>query len=107
LSLKPKRLLDSVNLIDYMLVIFCGGNLDTPISWLGNSRRGNSWHGLINRAQNKGFQEDQLGPSPLGDATDRSNSYWLYQRLLENEEFHVNLNCWLTESRSTFSAPKS
>ena len=32
-----RRLLDPVNLIDYMLVIFYGGNLDAPISWFGNN----------------------------------------------------------------------
>ena len=100
-----KRLLDPVNLIDYMLVIFYGGNLDAPISWFGNNRGGNNWHGLMNRSQNEGFrfiiwdaehtlldlQEDRLGPFPLGDTADRSNPHWLYQRLLENEEFRVLL----------------
>ena len=102
---ESKRLLDPVNLIDYMLVIFYGGNLDAPISWFGHNRGGNNWHGLMNRSQNQGFrfiiwdsehtllelQEDRLGPFPLGDTADRSNPHWLYQRLLENEEFRVLL----------------
>ena len=102
---ESNRLLDPVNLIDYMLVIFYGGNLDAPISWFGNNRGGNNWHGLMNGTQNKGFrfiiwdsehtlldiQEDRLGPFPLGDTADRSNPHWLYQRLLENEEFRVLL----------------
>ena len=99
------RLLDPVNLVDYMLIIFYGGNLDAPISWFGHNRGGNNWHGLINGTQNKGFrfiiwdaehtlldlQEDRLGPFPIGDTADRSNPHWLYQRLLENEEFRVLL----------------
>ena len=102
---KSRRLLDPVNLIDYMLVIFYGGNLDAPISWFGNNRGGNNWHGLLNRAQDKGFRfiiwdsehtlldlrEDRLGPFPLGKTADRSNPHWLYQRLLNNEEFRVLL----------------
>ena len=102
---KSKRLLNPVNLIDYMLVIFYGGNLDAPISWFGNNRGGNNWYGLMNRTQNKGFrfiiwdsehtlldlQEDRLGPFPLGNTADRSNPHWLYQRLLNNEEFRVLL----------------
>ncbi len=100
-----RRLLDPVNLIDYMLVIFYGGNLDAPISWFGNNRGGNNWHGLMNRTQDKGFRfiiwdsehtlldlrEDRLGPFPLGTTADRSNPHWLYQRLLSNKEFRVLL----------------
>ena len=100
-----RRLLDPVNLIDYMLVIFYGGNLDAPISWFGNNRGGNNWHGLLNRNQDKGFRfiiwdsehtlldmrEDRIGPFPLGNTADRSNPHWLFQRLLKNEEFRVLL----------------
>jgi len=104
-DLKSPRLLDPINLIDYMLVIFYGGNLDAPISWFGNNRGGNNWHGLINRKQSQGFrfiiwdsehtlldvEEDRLGPFPLGKTPDRSNPHWLYQRLLDNREFRVLL----------------
>ena len=100
---KLKRLVDPVNLIDYMLVLFYTGNLDSSISWFGKDRGANNWHGLINRKQSIGFRfivwdaehslleliEDRLGPFPMETNADRSNPTWLYQRLLENEEFRV------------------
>ena len=33
--------------------------------------------------------EDRLGPFPMGNEAERNNPTWLYQRLLENEEFRV------------------
>jgi hypothetical protein len=98
-----RRLVDPVNLIDYMLVLAYGGNLDSSISWWGGDRGANNWHGLINRSQNVGFQfivwdaehtmleliEDRLGPFTMGTTADRGNPTWLYQRLLENEEFRM------------------
>ena len=36
------RLLDPVNLVDYMLIIFYGDNLDASISWFGHNRGGNN-----------------------------------------------------------------
>ena len=33
--------------------------------------------------------EDRLGPLPMGNEAERNNPTWLYQRLLENEEFRV------------------
>ena len=100
-----RRLLDPVNLIDYMLSIFHSGNFDAPISKFGADRGGNNWHGLINRKRNDGYrfivwdaehslldiEENRLGPFPLGTTADRSNPHWIYQRLLENEEFRVLL----------------
>ena len=100
---KRRRLIDPVNLIDYMLVLFYTGNLDSSISWFGRDRGANNWHGLMNRKKNIGFRfivwdaehtmleiiEDRLGPFPMETNADRSNPTWLYQRLLENEEFRV------------------
>jgi len=100
-----KRLIDPVNLIDYMLVIFYTGNLDTSISWFGNNRGANNWHGLINRKNSQGFQfiiwdaehtlldliEDRLGPFPMSREAERDNPTWLYQRLLDSNEFRVLL----------------
>ena len=44
-----RDLLDADNLIDYMLVILYGGNLDAPISnFLGNTSP-NNWYGIRNR----------------------------------------------------------
>lgn len=100
-----RRLLDPINLIDYMLSIFYTGNFDAPISKFGADRGGNNWHGLMNRKRNDGFRfivwdsehslldlhENRLGPFPLGTTADRSNPHWIYQRFLENEEFRVLL----------------
>ena len=100
-----KRLIDPVNLIDYMLIIFYTGNLDTSVSWFGQNRGANNWHGIINRKQAQGFQfiiwdcehtlldliEDRLGPFPMGREAERDNPTWLYQRLLESNEFRVLL----------------
>ena len=100
---KLRRLIDPVNLIDYMLTIFYAGNLDSSVSWFGGDRGANNWHGLINRTRNIGLQfivwdaehtmlgliEDRLGPFPMGNEAERSNPSWLYQRLLESEEFRV------------------
>ena len=41
--------LDVENLIDYMLVIFYGGNLDAPITSFGANRSANNWYGIRNR----------------------------------------------------------
>ena len=100
---KLRRLIDPVNLIDYMLTLFYAGNLDSSVSWFGGDRGANNWHGLINRTRNIGLQfivwdaehtmleliEDRLGPFPVGNEAERNNPTWLYQRLLENEEFRV------------------
>jgi hypothetical protein len=52
-----ENLLDVPNLIDYMLVILYGGNLDAPISnFLGNDSP-NNWYGFRDRSgQNGGFR---------------------------------------------------
>ena len=100
-----ERLLDPVNLVDYMLVVFWAGNLDAPISWFGNNRGGNNWYGIYNRRRNDGFRfimwdaehslldlyEDRQGPFPEGPTADRNNPMWLYQRCLANEEFRTLL----------------
>ncbi|MEO1994737.1 MAG: CotH kinase family protein, partial [Planctomycetaceae bacterium] len=100
-----KCLIDPANLIDYMLVVFYAGNLDTSVSWFGNNRGANNWHGMINRKNSQGFQfiiwdsehtlldliEDRLGPFPMSQEAERGNPTWLYQRLLESNEFRVLL----------------
>src|SRR5262247_3405134 len=52
-----ENLLDVPNLIDYMLVILYGGNLDAPISnFLGNDSP-NNWYGFRDRTgQHGGFR---------------------------------------------------
>ena len=94
-------LLDPDNLIDYMLVIFYGGNLDAPITSFGANRSANNWYGIRNRNGDEGFRyyvwdaehtflkinEDRTGPYPAGDEYARSNPQWIWQQCLHNAEF--------------------
>ena len=96
-----EALLDIDGLIDYMLVILYGGNLDSPISKFARNRAGNNWHGMRNRNGSHGFRffvwdaehtlldllEDRTGPFPAGEDFERSNPQWLWQQCLENAEF--------------------
>jgi len=89
------------NLIDYMLVIFYGGNLDAPITSFGANRSANNWYGIRNRNGDEGFRyyvwdaehtflkinEDRTGPYPAGDEYTRSNPQWIWQQCLHNAEF--------------------
>ena len=100
-----ENLLDVPNLIDYMLVILYGGNLDAPISnFLGNGSP-NNWYGLRNtNGTSGGFKffahdsehtllnvnEDRTGPYPAGDTSVfKSNPQWIWQRLQANAEFRL------------------
>ncbi len=96
---------DPVNLIDYMLVILYGGNLDAPISnFLGNTSPNNFFGDWNHASKDLGFQffvhdaehtllnvdEDRTGPYPAGNSSvTKSNPQWLWQKLLENEEFRI------------------
>src|SRR5690606_31251113 len=42
-------LLDPANLIDYMLVIWFGGNLDAPVTRFAGNRAPNNWHAVARR----------------------------------------------------------
>ena len=103
-------LLDVDNLIDYMLVIFYGGNLDAPISnFLGNTSP-NNWFGFRHTNGLTGFRfvahdsehtlldvnENRVGPFPAGDPATgggllKSNPQYVFQRLWQNTEFKVRL----------------
>ena len=98
-------LLDVDNLIDYMLVIFYGGNYDGPVSAWGSNRGPNNWYGIRNRTTRDGFRffiwdaehtlkdkrEDRTGPFPAGDHFGGSNPQWIWQQCLENEEFRIRV----------------
>ena len=100
---KYEVLLDPINLIDYMLVIYYGGNMDSPISKFGGNNMPNNWYGSRNRKGNEGFRffvwdaehtlldldEDRTGPYPCGDSFGQSNPQWLLQRCLESAEFRL------------------
>ncbi len=99
-------LLDPTNLIDYLLVIWYGGNLDAPVTRFGGNRAPNNWHGLRNRTTRDGFrffvwdaehtlldlEEDRVGPFPGGENPRVSHPQWLFQRCADNPEFRVLLS---------------
>ncbi len=97
--------LDSRNLIDYMLAIIYGGNLDAPISnFLGNSAI-NNWYGLRDRTGDEGWRffahdnehtllnvnEDRTGPFPAGAQFQHANPQWIFQQLWESEDFRLEV----------------
>jgi hypothetical protein len=102
-----ENLLEIDNLIDYMLVIVFGGNLDAPISnFLGNTRP-NNWYGLRDRSgTNGGFRfishdaehtlldvnQNRVGPFSSGsDSVLYSNPQYLWQQLWNSPEFKIRI----------------
>ena len=98
-------LVDVPNLIDYMLIILYGGNLDAPISnFLGNNRP-NNFYSLRNRVGEFGFQhfvhdaehtllnvnQDRTGPYPAGSTFQYFNPQYLWQELQKNAEFRMKV----------------
>lgn len=98
-------LLDVDNLIDYMLVILYGGNLDAPISnFLGNSSP-NNFFALRNRNGREGFRffahdaehtlldvnQNRVGPFSAGNTLDKSNPQWIWQQCWNNPEFKIRM----------------
>ncbi len=105
-------LLDPVNLIDTMLIVLWGGNLDAPTSnFLGNERP-NNWFGVRDRTTSStGFKfvlhdsehtlrnvnEDRTGPWPAGNsaiqgagpAFSYSSPQTIWQQLLYSPEFRA------------------
>ena len=98
-------LLDPANLVDYLLVIWYGGNIDAPVSRFGGNRAPNNWHAMRNRKSRDGFkffiwdaehtlldvEEDRLGPFRGGDNPEGSSPQWLFQQCSANAEFRVLL----------------
>ncbi len=96
-------LLDPTNLIDYLLVIWYGGNLDAPVTRFGGNRAPNNWHSIRNRKTRDGFkffvwdaehtflelEEDRTGPFPGGDRAAASHPQWLFQQCAANAEFRL------------------
>jgi len=108
-------LLDVDNLIDYMLVIYYGGNLDAPISnFLGNNSP-NNFFAARNRdaAAREGFRfyvhdaehtflpwdagNNRLGPSPGtgwvagSNGVNKSNPQYFFQQLWSNANFKLRV----------------
>ena len=101
-------LLDVDNLIDYNLVIFYGGNLDSPVSAFINQNAGiNNFYASRNRTleARQGFRffvhdaehtllnvdEDRTGPFPSGATVATSNPHYFFQRLSTNPEFRLRV----------------
>lgn len=102
-------LLDPVGLIDEMLVIFWGGNLDAPISYFLNNNSPNNWFGVRDRTDaHGGFRfilhdsehtmlnvyEDRTGPWQAGStalqgggAFGKSNPQYLFQQCIYSTQF--------------------
>lgn len=106
-------LLDVENLIDYMLVIYWGGNLDAPISnFIGNNSP-NNFFALRNRTGNEGFRfyvhdaehtmlpwdsgRNRLGNTPGqgfeagNQGVGKSNPQWFFQRLWHLPSFRLQV----------------
>jgi hypothetical protein len=106
-----ENLLDIPNLIDYMLVIIFGGNLDAPISNFLSNNSPNNWYGMRNRVGAFGgfrffahdsehtllieqISVDRTGPFPAGDPAqgstfEKSSPQYLWSRLTQNIEFRL------------------
>jgi hypothetical protein len=99
-------LLDADNLIDYMLVIVYGGNLDAPISaFLGNTRV-NNWFGMRDRTGGSGgwkffahdnehtlldVNENRMGPFSAGSSSAYANPQWIWQQLWASADFRLRV----------------
>lgn len=106
--------LDVRNLIDYMLVIEYGGNLDAAISnFLGNNQP-NNWYGMYNRNARDGFKffahdsehtllnanENRFGPYAAGSTNVvESSPQWLHQQLAFVDEYRV---AWMDRVQELF-----
>ncbi len=101
-----ENLVDVTNLVDYMLIILYGGNLDAPISWFLNNERPNNWYGLRDRTGADGFRfiihdaehtlldlnEDRTGPFPAGtNDVYYSSPQWVWQQLWNSPEFRLTI----------------
>jgi hypothetical protein len=101
-----ENLVEVDNLIDYMLIIIYGGNLDAPISnFLGNNRP-NNWYGIRNRTGAYGgfrffvhdaehtllnVNQNRMGPWPAGNSSmSYSNPQWIWQQMWANPEFRIH-----------------
>jgi len=106
-----ENLIDVDNLIDYMLVILWGGNLDAPISnFLGNTSP-NNFFAVRNRdGLHGGFRfmahdsehtlldvnADRTGPFPAGDPVTgggfpKSNPQYIFQQMWSSPEFKIKM----------------
>jgi hypothetical protein len=109
---EKENLLDVINLIDYLLIIYYGGNLDSPVTRFGSNNVPNNVYTLINRNSPDGFKTfvhdaehtmlignihgfgdelytDRTGPFPAGRDRDFSNPQWIHQQLVAHPEYRM------------------
>ncbi|MBL9172350.1 MAG: lamin tail domain-containing protein [Verrucomicrobiales bacterium] len=102
-----KTLVDPDNLIDYMMVIYFGGNLDAPISWFLGEDSPNNFYGMRDRTGHSGgfkffahdaehtlldVNEDRLGPFRAGSqGASKSNPQYFFQQLTASQEFRIRV----------------
>ena len=102
-------LVDPVNLIDEMLIVYWGGNLDAPISdFLGNASP-NNWFGVRDRTGGHGgfrfilhdsehtmldLNQNRTGPWPAGSSAQqgtaafgKSSPQYIFQQCIHAQEF--------------------
>jgi hypothetical protein len=101
-----ENLLEVDNLIDYMLVILYGGNLDAPISNLLGNTSPNNWYGQRNRTGLTGgfrftshdaehtllnVNENRTGPYGTANSwsISKSNPQYIWQQASGNLEFRM------------------
>lgn len=98
-----ENLVEIDQLIDYMLVIYYGGNLDSPISQFLSNQSPNNIFFQRDRNGNAGFRffthdaehtlldvnQNRLGPWPAGDTLAKSNPQWVCQQCMSNAEFRL------------------
>ena len=105
-------LLDVDNLIDYLLIIFYGGNLDAPVTRFGNNNNPNNVYMIYNRSNPDGFKSfihdaehtillgnihgygdelytDRTGPFPAGNNRAYSNPQWIHQQLVVHPGYRM------------------
>ena len=91
-------LLDSENLIQYMLIIFWTANTDGPI--LDDENATNNWIGMRDRKGDQGFAffihdaehtlfpgPDRTGPFTAGVELRHSNPQWIHQQLMASRKY--------------------
>ncbi|MBA7617963.1 hypothetical protein ES703_25281 [subsurface metagenome] len=98
-------MVDIDNLIEYMLLIYYGGNLDAPVSWCCGDDNVNNFYMIYNRNEPDGWKffahdaehtllvgelyRDRTGPFSCGEEFRQFNPQWLHQQLTAHPEYRM------------------
>lgn len=98
-------MVDIDNLIEYMLLIYYGGNLDAPVSWCCGDVAVNNFYMIYNRNEPDGWKffahdaehtllvgelyRDRTGPFSCGEQFKHFNPQWLHQQLTAHPEYRM------------------